>query len=161
VKSEVPIDGSGARGRLDVLAEGTWENGERSGWVLVIEAKVDAWEGEDQLDKYESWLRSRAAGRELFLVFLTPDGRAPETGAEEWVSLSFLELVRTFRAVYDGLRSAPAFHFLRFYLAGVPQDVCGVPRNLAGDTADPYAVASYLNAVHQSRLEGTSRATLR
>jgi hypothetical protein len=63
VESEYPIDGSEAKGRLDVLAEGTWEDKERGGWVLVIEAKVDAWEGEDQLQKYERWLQSNAAGR--------------------------------------------------------------------------------------------------
>jgi hypothetical protein len=161
VESELLIDGSGAKGRLDILAEGTWEEGERAGWVLAIEAKVDTWEGEDQLLKYEAWLRSRAAGRELFLVFLTPDGREPETGAEEWESLSFLELVRIFRTFYSGLRDAPGFHFLRFYLAGVLQDVCGLPRNVPDGTADPYAIASYLKTVHESRSEGGSHDAAR
>ena len=45
VESEFLIDGSGAKGRLDVLAQGAWEDRDRRGWVLVIEAKVDAWEG--------------------------------------------------------------------------------------------------------------------
>jgi hypothetical protein len=161
VVSELPIDGSGAKGRLDVLAEGTWEDGERGGWVLVIEAKVDAWEGEDQLLKYEEWLRTDSAGREVFRVFLTPDGREPETGAEEWESLSFLELVQTFGAVYSGLRDAPGFHFLRFYLAGVLQDVCHWPRNIAEDTADPYAVASYLKTVLKSYSEGATHDATR
>lgn len=89
VESEYLIDGSSASGRLDVLAEGTWENEKRNGWVLVIEAKVDAWEGEDQLPKYENWLRSKAADHEVFRVFLTPDGRVPETGAEEWEPFPF------------------------------------------------------------------------
>jgi PD-(D/E)XK nuclease superfamily len=85
VESEFSIDGSGAKGRLDVLAEGTWNDGDRDGWVLVVEAKVDAWEGEAQLLKYETWLRSNAVDREVIRVFLTPDGRPPESGAEEWV----------------------------------------------------------------------------
>jgi hypothetical protein len=162
VKSEFPIDGSGIKGRLDVLAEGSWEDRERGSWVLVIEAKVDAWEGEEQLQKYETWLRStNAAGREMFRVFLTPDGRAPETGIEEWESLSYLELVRIFRAVYGGLRHKPGFHFLRFYLAGVLQDVCHWPRNVAEDAADPYAVASYLRTAHDSHSEGASHDAAR
>jgi hypothetical protein len=161
VESELPIDGSGAKGRLDVLAEGTWENTERGGWVLVIEAKVDAWEGEGQLPKYEKWLRSNAAGREDFRIFLTPDGRAPETGVEEWESLSFLKMVEIFRAVYGGLRHAPGFHFLRFYLAGVLQDVCGLSCNVRKDSDDPYAVASYLKTVEKSRSEGASHVAAR
>jgi len=161
VESELPVVGSGAKGRLDVLAEGTWQDEKPSGWVLAIEAKVDAWEGEAQLDKYEAWLRRRAAGRELFLIFLTKNGRSPETGTEEWESLSFLELVRIFRAVYGELRGAPGFHFLKFYLAGVLQDVCRCPRNVADGTANPHVVASYLQSVHESRSEVASHDSTR
>lgn len=161
VKPEYAIDGSDAKGRLDVLAQGTWEDGERAGWVLVIEAKVDAWEGEDQLQKYEEWLRSNAGRREVFRVFLTPEGRPSEPGVEEWESISFLELVRIFRAVYSGLRETPGFHFLRFYLAGVLQDICGLPRDVTDGSADPYAIASYLKRVHESRSEGASHDTAR
>jgi hypothetical protein len=161
VESEYRIDGSGAKCRLDVLAAGAWEDGKRNGWVLVIEAKVDAWEGDDQLQKYEKWLKCYAAGRDLFRVFLTPDGRAPETGDEEWESLSFWKLVRIFQAVYGELRGTPGFHFLRFYLAGVLQDVCHFPRNIAEDAPDPYAVASYLKTVHDSRSEGASHDSAR
>jgi hypothetical protein len=156
VESEVSVDGFGDKGRLDVLAEGAWAGGERGDWVLVIEAKVDASEGEDQLLKYEAWLQANAAGRDVFRVFLTPDGRPSETGDEDWEPLSYLELVRIFRAVYDGLRHAPGFQFLRFYLAGVLQDVCRWPRNVGDDAADPYAVASYLRTVHDSHLAGAS-----
>lgn len=93
VESEYVID---AKSRLDVLAEGTWEDGNQGSWILVIEAKVDWREGEEQLSKYEEWVRSNAANRKPFLVFLTPDGREPETGSQEWKALSFLELVRVF-----------------------------------------------------------------
>jgi hypothetical protein len=148
VESEVSIDGASAKGRLDVLAEGRWEDGERSGWMLVIEAKVDAWEGKDQLQKYEAWLRSNRAGRQVFQVFLTPDGREPDSGAGKWERFSYPELVRTFRAVYGRLRLAPGFHFLRFYLAGVLQDVCRWPRKIEQDDApDPYAIASFLKSL--------------
>jgi hypothetical protein len=154
VKSEYPIKGLGGKGRLDILAEGTSGEGGRGGWVLVVEAKVDSGEGESQLDKYEKWLQSHAKGRDLFCVFLTPHGRESETGGDEWEPLSFLELVRVFRSVYRKLSRAQGFHFLRFYLAGVLQDVCNFPRNVSADAADPYAIASYLNAVHNSETKG-------
>jgi hypothetical protein len=150
VESEFLIDGCGAKGRLDLLAEGAWDDAEQGGWVLVIEAKVEAAEGEDPLLNYEPWLQANAAGRKVFRVFLTPDGRPPDTGKEKWEPLSFLELARIFQAVYAGLRQAPGFHFLRFYLAGVLQDVCGLPRNVGEDAEDPYAVASYLKSVQTS-----------
>jgi hypothetical protein len=157
VVSEHPLDGSMGQGRLDVLAEGAWESmGERVRWTLLIEAKVDAWEGDGQLDKYDEWLDAHAVNRTTYRVFLTPDGRASETGGEEWESFSFLELVRIFRGVYGHLRQAPGFHFLRFYLAGVLQDICRLPRNVGVDAADPYAVASYLKSVHESHLKGAS-----
>jgi hypothetical protein len=154
VESELLIDGSGAQGRLDVLAKGTWEHRKRRGWVLVIEAKVDAWEGEEQLQKYDTWLRSNAAGRDVYRIFLTPDRRPAETGAEEWTVLSYLQLVRIFRAVYGRLRHKHGFHFLRFYLAGVLQDICGWPREVTPKVTDPYAVVSYLKTVHDSPSEG-------
>jgi hypothetical protein len=143
------IEVSGKSGLLDVFAEGTWkDDGRCVPWTLVIEAKVDALEGKKQLALYDKWLSSHAAGREIFRVFLTPEGRAPTTGTKRWESLSFLELVRTFRGVYGGLRPAPGFHFLRLYLAGVLQDICGWPRDITGEAADPYAVASYLKTIH-------------
>ena len=162
VASEYPVEGSPGEGRLDVLAEGEWEcMSERVRWTLVIEAKVDAWEGEGQLVKYDEWLRDHAANRETYRVFLTPDGRAPDSGADEWESLSYLELVRVFRAVYGGLRDTPGFHLLRFYLAGVLQDVCLFPRNVGEGSADPYAVASYLKTVHDALSEGSGHDAAR
>jgi hypothetical protein len=68
---------------------------------------------------------------------------------------------RIFRAVYGGLRDKPGFHFLRFYLAGVLQDICGWPRKITADAPDPYAVASYLKAVHDSHSEGASHDAAR
>ncbi|MBI1916473.1 MAG: PD-(D/E)XK nuclease family protein [Planctomycetes bacterium] len=156
VRREYPIDAASEKGRLDVLAEGKWEDrGKSDAWVLVIEAKIDAWEGEDQLSKYDEWLRSYARNRTLFRVFLTPDGRTAETGDDRWAPLSFLQLVQIFRKVYAELSNAPGFHFLRFYLAGVLQDVCGWPAQVTEDTADPYAVVSYLMTVVDSLSEGT------
>ena len=73
-------------------------------------------------------------------------------------SLSYLDLVQIFRTVYGGLRHAPGFHFLKFYLASPLQDICHwpPPHKDDEDVADPYAVASYLRIVRDSPLEGAS-----
>ncbi|MFI5366206.1 MAG: PD-(D/E)XK nuclease family protein [Candidatus Binatia bacterium] len=53
VESEVRTDA----GRIDVLAKGRWEEmGKEVSWLLVIEAKIDAEEGEAQLSQYDDWL---------------------------------------------------------------------------------------------------------
>jgi len=45
----------------------------------VIENKVDASEGEDQLFRYFEWLEKKNNNCRQWLIFLTPDGRSPET----------------------------------------------------------------------------------
>ena len=170
VTSEHTLKGSAGQGRLDVLAEGEWEvAGQREPWVLVIEAKVDASEGNGQLDKYDEWLTRQRVGYRPYRVFLTPDGRSPETDDDKapnardnkWEPMSYLELVRIFRPVYDKLRDMPGFHFLRFYLAGVLQDVCGLPRHVSPDAPDPYAIAAYLKSTRKSPAEDTSHDATR
>ncbi|HYV40082.1 MAG TPA: PD-(D/E)XK nuclease family protein [Gemmataceae bacterium] len=151
VASEFQIAGAEEAGRLDVLVEGAWEVDKIPvRWLLAIEAKVDAWESETQLAKYEKWLNLRASEQNVlnvFRVFLTPNGRAAQGGNEDWSALSFLDLVRTFHSTFARLRDAPGFHFLRFYLAGVLQDICGWPRTAIGVSTNPYLVLDYLKSV--------------
>jgi hypothetical protein len=146
VISEYPIFAFGKKGRSDVFAEGTWqEHGKVVRWVMIIEAKVDAWEGESQLAMYENWLSTEHRWDEEIRVFLTPyEGRVAVSGNEEWTPLSYPALVRAFRPAYAKLHDAPGFHFLRFYLAGVLQDICGWRWKTTADTNDPYAVLDYL-----------------
>jgi hypothetical protein len=84
-------------------------------WRLVIEAKIDAEEGEDQLSLYDDWLALYQQPTEVLRVFLTPDGRKPQTSSAEWQILSFLDLASVFRRV-SGLQDKPGYHFLRYYL---------------------------------------------
>lgn len=142
-------------GRLDILAEGEWDNGDTPvPWLLAIEAKIDAWEGEGQLPKYDRWLAKYARGRQVLRVFLTADGRLPEDGSDEWEALSFLNLVQILREPYAGLRGTAGFEFLRLYLAGVLQDICHFPAMHAEKTGDPYSLAAYLKTVHESPKKG-------
>ena len=152
VESEFLIDQPGkseATGRIDVFAEGNWSDGrgKRIPWLLVLEAKIDACEGEGQLSRYEAWLESFADDRKVLRVFLTPAGRQTETAREDWFLLSFQELVETFRAASDELQDKPGYHYLRLYLAGVLRDVCRWPFPIRWDCDDPYSVLSYVKQV--------------
>lgn len=47
--------------------------------IIVVENKVFAGEGQDQLTRYQGWLQQQPQTMKT-LVFLTPDGRAPRSG---------------------------------------------------------------------------------
>lgn len=74
---EQPLgDGLAATARApDLRVE--WIDDDGTPWVALVEDKLDAAEGDEQLRDYLAWMRrSRGAHRRL-LVYLTPDGRAP------------------------------------------------------------------------------------
>lgn len=152
VASEVPIDGrtDDEYGRLDVLAKGQWHSAQTNTvrWVLAIEAKIDAHEGFEQLAKYEAWLDREARCDRTFRILLTKDGCPAETANQHWHQLSFLDLVKIFRQAMSELAGTEGVHFLRYYLAGVLQDVCGWPRGGIDKPTDPYAVVAYLMSVN-------------
>jgi hypothetical protein len=108
-------------------------------------------EGENQLPRYDDWLRLNAANRRVFRLFLHHHRAQEAATSERWHPLSYLELVRVFRSVYGKLRHRAGFQFLRFYLAGVLQDICGWPGEFDPRYVDPYAVASYLKAIEKGR----------
>jgi len=149
VEFERAIDDHEATGRLDIFAEGNWidPSGRRLPWAIVLEAKIDALEGENQLSRYEDSLDRRRADEEVFPIFLTPTARQSETARKDWTLLSFQDLVGIFRLAADDLQHAPGYHFLRFYLAGVLRDVCLWPIPFRKDCGDPYSVLAYLKLV--------------
>jgi hypothetical protein len=151
VESEYLVDCGPARtgtGRIDVLAEGCWEEKRKEvSWLLVIEAKIDAEESEEQLAQYDDWLERRyPQPTEVIRVFLTPDGRAPRTSLAEWLILKFSDLASIFRRV-SGLQDKPGYHYLRYYLTGVLRDICGLPVPISSYCQNPYAAIDYLRAV--------------
>ncbi len=151
VKSEYLVDYGPARtesGRIDVLAKGRWEEmgKEEVSWLLVIEAKIDAEESEEQLSQYDDWLERCPQPTEVIRVFLTPDGRAARTSSAEWQVLKFVELASVFRRV-SGLQDTPGYHFLRYYLTGVLKDIYRLPVPISSDCENPYPAVDYLKSV--------------
>lgn len=159
VESEREIKLGHETGRLDVYARGTWidEEEKKVPWMLVIEAKVDALESPVGLPLYEKWMKSQGAKEEI-KVFLTPDGRPPETAkTDEWIAMSFLELACCFRRAFDELHDRAGYQLLRHYLTGIFRDLCRweipLKRNL-DSCHDPYSVVDYLKVLHQKQKRG-------
>jgi hypothetical protein len=148
VASEFPISRDEDSGRLDVIVKGrgTGLGSNPASWLLVIEGKVDAMEGHEQLSRYDAWIERFEPDRKVYRVFLTPQGHEAETGGG-WRTMSFLQLVCVLRVAMPELREAPGYHFLRYYLAGVLMDVCGWKLPIKPDTDDPYGVVQYMDEI--------------
>jgi hypothetical protein len=145
-------------GRIDVFATGEWTDGaeQRLGWLLAVEAKIDASEGDGQLELYDRWLAMHRNGRQPIRVYLTAHGGSPEFGSqvfpEPWIPLSFLDLVRVFRESSLSLRGKPGFEFLRYYLTGVLKDIYRweIPMPVPAACMNPYPFVSFLRTIQKS-----------
>jgi hypothetical protein len=83
-ESAIRTEASIEKGRLDILV--TLPDRQ----IIIIENKVDAGEGEEQLEGYRSWLQKQPqakSGRPHHLVFLTPNGRPPSSCSPAEVKL--------------------------------------------------------------------------
>jgi len=147
--NEFPI--SGERGRLDIHVRGEWKlAGAPEGipFRIIIEAKIDAGEGEDQCEHYEDHAQlTEEECEQVCFVFLTHDGRQAESTkshGKKWICVSFIELMAMFRPHLTSLRHKPGFEFLRHYMSGVLQELyhieCGRPEL----TSNLYLIGLYL-----------------
>jgi hypothetical protein len=139
--------------RLDVFVEGVYKNGiqKQEKWYLVIEAKVDAGEGSDQISGYDEWIFNNLESEHVLRIFLTPDRRLPISAKTigNWKCMSFLDFARIFRHVLSQLRDAEGYHFLRHYLTGVFKDIYHWELPIADprQCVDPYGFLSYVKAI--------------
>jgi hypothetical protein len=152
VDSEFMLWGDEAEGRLDILIRGRSNNS--PGWLLVIEGKVDALEGHEQLDRYDAWIARWEPDRTAYRVFLTPKGHAAETGGGAWQPMSFLQLAGVLRSAMSAVRQAPGYHFLRYYLAGILMDICQWKLPLQPDAADPFGAVEYMCSIDPAGRQG-------
>jgi hypothetical protein len=114
-------------GRTDVWIKGVLDE---KPWLLVIEAKVDSPEGDQQLGRYDKeiqrWRKQWPSSNvHVDRIFLTPDRTDPSS--QNWTKLSFSELTRIFWEAAGSLKTRPGYHFLRFYIAGILKDVLDMP----------------------------------
>ena len=77
--------------------------------LWVVENKIDADEGYEQLSRYRKWLDSQSRYRTKRLFFLTPDGRRAETLPDEcdYTRLSYQnQITRWITATIPRIRSS-------------------------------------------------------
>lgn len=97
--------------RVDIAIEG-------ADFMIIIEAKVGAAEGDDQLERYHRYLQKIPGKRQRALIFLTPDGRParnPALRAEVWplAWATVAGVIAAHVARHPGLAHQPAGLLLR------------------------------------------------
>jgi hypothetical protein len=117
--------------------------------LIIIENKVGAPEGQDQLPSYEKkankWLkRSPRAKSELLLVYLTPDGKEPSS--PKWLRFSYLQIASALRKVWLESQHAAdrqcGRQWLKLYIASITRGVLQIdPERLH---ATPGNIRTYL-----------------
>ena len=66
----------------------TWRDARGTPWLLLVECKIDAAEGDGQVREYLAWARTHHPDARRLLAYVTPDGRAPVSRAEGEVVVS-------------------------------------------------------------------------
>ena len=87
------------------------------GLVVLIENKIGAKAGEDQLARYKSVVESRFPREKLLFVFLTPEGDEPNEPG--YISFSYSELAKVIETLWrgpDSDLSADAATIIRHYV---------------------------------------------
>lgn len=147
VESEVPT--TDRAGRLDVVicATRSIPGRQKERLRVIVEAKIDAAEGDEQCRRYEAHAKATGAmfNEERF-VFLTGDGRHPISHGRHsrWRALSFIELVALFRPQLGHLRDKPGFDFLRLYIATVLHDLYHIDGKATSMVKNVYRISTYL-----------------
>ncbi len=92
---------------------------QQSGYLMVVENKIDAGEQPRQLGRYKEWMRSQSKHLPIQeLVFLTPTGREAITGREcNYLQLSYSEDVRAWlNATLPNVKASKVAETVRQYL---------------------------------------------
>ena len=149
VRSET--SGNESRDRIDIHMSGKWTLSGRKpeSWLVLVEAKIEANESEDQCAKYENQFRRAITSADRSaLVFLTHDGRqsisSSKNGPSKWCPLSFINLAGLFWQESPALLGKPGLEFLRLYVTGVLKDLYELKCGQISDQDDIYRVGDFL-----------------
>lgn len=99
-------------GRMDIVLDC------QPDWLIVIENKVDADEGEQQLYRYAQWLEKQQKYNLKKLVFLTPTGHESVSGKKvQHLQLSYLDLAEIFNPLLNKIMAEAVRSVVIQYIA--------------------------------------------
>lgn len=106
VRREAPVgDGVRASARAPDL-RCAWRDDDGAAWVVLIENKIDAGEGDGQVRDYLAWAAREHPEAHRLLLYVTPDGRGPDspTAGEHVAPLTWSEVAE---AALAAIAAAP------------------------------------------------------
>lgn len=141
--------------RTDIWIEGTVQPSDfktEQKWLVIVEAKTDSSESNEQLADYEieadNWFKKDENRLEPLFVFLTIDGGEGQTSAKnDWLPLSFRDISELLWTAARNNEDAPGVHILRHYISGILSDMYGwhLPiQAKTDDTANIYSMLGFL-----------------
>lgn len=106
VKKRIPV------GEVDIEVKG-------SRWWLIVENKIDAAEGKDQTRKYAKHYRQFAKlGKSFFPVFLSPEGKRPES--RDFTPMSYSDLRHALESVCEIAHpAAEVAHLIQHFIKNI------------------------------------------
>lgn len=126
--------------------------------LIIIENKIDAPEGREQLKTYEceaeKWGKRMGKRKRPLLVFLTLDARRPKSERQpsimrgkKWICLSYLHVAAVLRRVWKESknRNASGHPWLGLYIASLMQDVLGISLSESSWNATVEEIETYLS----------------
>jgi hypothetical protein len=134
--------GRGLVRRCDVWVE---IKAEGARGLIVLENKINALEGDGQLNSYEEqaarWCAAHSSVASLRL-FLTPDGRSPTSAKAAWECISYARLAGALREIWERTGDAVVRSWLGMYITSITRGVLAM---------DPYRperdqIGEYLGA---------------
>jgi hypothetical protein len=147
VYAEKPIyDHTGKdQGRADIMVEFRFADQKKG--LLFIEAKVDAGEGFEQLERYETYLAGIEDRFDLVLkVFLTSSKCQSKTNKEEWINLTFIDVLGCLEKVLLKIPDSMEKHYLAFFGSSILKDILGIGKVSDADQYAKYKIYTYLIA---------------
>lgn len=125
VRAEEPVDVAGDYGRIDIFAEGHLDSKRH---IIAIEAKINAPEGNKQLEKYQRALDARAEelsekdSGTTAIVFLTRAGTVSRS-SNGIIPISYAQLLQAWLPVLRAHEDDVAAPFVRLLLADIARDL--------------------------------------
>lgn len=129
--------------RIDLWMTGKYghESSNKQKFLVIIEAKVGASFGGNQLARYSKcaskWKRDNKS-EIVHKILLMPDNKSSWNAKEnDWQVVLFSDLFNIIWKVINDDTDKPGFHYARFYLTSIYQDVLGLDLSPEPE-CDPY-----------------------
>lgn len=134
------------RGRIDI--ELSFETALKQKCLIVIEAKVDADEGERQLERYEKYVLSQSKNyHSIFPVYLTPDSIKNKKAKTKWKFISYEVILTALEQTITDSPDSMERNYLTLFAANILKDILGLDLNGKNATYNKFKILSRYHEV--------------